>query len=188
MSSPLKHLLLIAESEGTTQRGWSSSIVATNEQHYTSTSTTTTGTTRYNNNNTTDDYQPTSITILVRPEHLDPDLDDGLIPNDDDHDDDDDNNIMHNNNDHDEYLRNYTNSTTISSSKICTVCNKSFSRAWSLQRHMTDRHYYVPQHLECDICGRSYRSRNSLISHKSQYHGAGVSSKIKDQKLNFHKF
>lgn len=69
-------------------------------------------------------------------------------------------------------------SATASAGKVCPVCHKTFSRAWSLQRHMTDRHFYVPQHLECDICGRTYRSRNSLISHKSQYHGAGVSSKV----------
>lgn len=69
-------------------------------------------------------------------------------------------------------------SASAANGKVCPVCHKTFSRAWSLQRHMTDRHFYVPQHLECDICGRTYRSRNSLISHKSQYHGAGVSSKV----------
>lgn len=52
----------------------------------------------------------------------------------------------------------------------CKFCNKSFSRAWSLQRHLADTHFYVPQSLACDLCGRSYKSRNSLISHKSQYH------------------
>lgn len=53
----------------------------------------------------------------------------------------------------------------------CPLCRKSFTRAWSLQRHMADTHFYVPQSFECDVCGRSYRSRNSLVSHKSQYHG-----------------
>uniref|UniRef100_A0A6V7LIQ7 C2H2-type domain-containing protein n=1 Tax=Bracon brevicornis TaxID=1563983 RepID=A0A6V7LIQ7_9HYME len=54
---------------------------------------------------------------------------------------------------------------------FCNFCQKSFSRAWSLQRHLADTHFYVPQSLACDQCGRSYKSRNSLISHKSQYHG-----------------
>nr|CAD7462045.1 unnamed protein product [Timema tahoe] len=52
----------------------------------------------------------------------------------------------------------------------CPLCRKSFTRAWSLQRHMADTHFYVPQSFECDVCGRSYRSRNSLVSHRSQYH------------------
>lgn len=64
-------------------------------------------------------------------------------------------------------------------SKNCILCNKKFSRVWSLQRHMTDRHFYIKQNLSCNICGKYYRSRNSLISHKSQYHGDGLSSKIK---------
>ncbi|XP_034950492.1 broad-complex core protein isoforms 1/2/3/4/5 isoform X2 [Chelonus insularis] len=53
---------------------------------------------------------------------------------------------------------------------FCTFCHKNFSRAWSLQRHLADTHFYVPQSLTCDQCGRSYKSRNSLVSHKSQYH------------------
>lgn len=57
------------------------------------------------------------------------------------------------------------------SGTYCGICNKSFSRAWSLQRHMADTHFYVPQSLQCELCGRSYKSRNSLVSHKSQYHG-----------------
>jgi hypothetical protein len=52
----------------------------------------------------------------------------------------------------------------------CELCQKSFSRAWSLQRHMADTHFYVPQSLTCELCGRHYKSRNSLVSHKSQYH------------------
>ncbi|XP_014473002.1 PREDICTED: broad-complex core protein isoforms 1/2/3/4/5-like isoform X1 [Dinoponera quadriceps] len=52
----------------------------------------------------------------------------------------------------------------------CRFCQKTFSRAWSLQRHLADTHFYVPQSLSCDQCGRSYKSRNSLVSHKSQYH------------------
>ncbi|XP_076240056.1 uncharacterized protein LOC143182748 isoform X2 [Calliopsis andreniformis] len=56
------------------------------------------------------------------------------------------------------------------SGTYCSFCQKTFSRAWSLQRHLTDTHFYVPQSLSCDQCGRSYKSRNSLVSHKSQYH------------------
>ncbi|XP_067211693.1 broad-complex core protein isoforms 1/2/3/4/5 isoform X2 [Linepithema humile] len=55
-------------------------------------------------------------------------------------------------------------------STYCKYCRKNFSRAWSLQRHLADTHFYVPQSLSCDLCGRSYKSRNSLVSHKSQYH------------------
>lgn len=195
----LKHLLYIAETEGPAAdivdyRSWSSSI---------DTATITTATTTVTNKPIECRTPSTAtITILVSD---DPDLLDPSelvttvhqIDDDDDDDDvvDDDENVM---------LRRATSSlfqmhsfattanvaassTSSSSSsvsplnsKVCTVCNKSFSRAWSLQRHMTDRHFYVPQHLECEICGRTYRSRNSLISHKSQYHGAGVSSKVKD--------
>ncbi|XP_033330280.1 broad-complex core protein isoform X2 [Megalopta genalis] len=57
-----------------------------------------------------------------------------------------------------------------SSGTYCNFCQKTFSRAWSLQRHLADTHFYVPQSLSCDQCGRSYKSRNSLVSHKSQYH------------------
>lgn len=53
----------------------------------------------------------------------------------------------------------------------CPVCNKSFSRSWSLQRHMADMHYPSDRRHNCIDCGRSYRSRNSLTSHRCQYHG-----------------
>ncbi|XP_043477319.1 broad-complex core protein isoform X2 [Leptopilina heterotoma] len=62
------------------------------------------------------------------------------------------------------------NSRPASGETYCNYCRKHFSRAWSLQRHLADTHFYVPQALSCDQCGRSYKSRNSLVSHKSQYH------------------
>lgn len=65
----------------------------------------------------------------------------------------------------------------VSGPPYCPLCRKSFTRAWSLQRHMADTHFYVPQSFECDVCGRSYRSRNSLVSHKSQYHGGTSGSR-----------
>ncbi|XP_044584473.1 broad-complex core protein isoforms 1/2/3/4/5 isoform X1 [Cotesia glomerata] len=61
-------------------------------------------------------------------------------------------------------------SGSTSAGAYCTFCRKMFSRTWSLQRHLADTHFYVPQSLTCDQCGRNYKSRNSLISHKSQYH------------------
>ncbi|XP_012533382.1 protein tramtrack, alpha isoform [Monomorium pharaonis] len=57
-----------------------------------------------------------------------------------------------------------------SANRTCDFCQKTFSRPWSLQRHLADTHLYVPQSLACDQCGRSYRSQNSLINHKSVYH------------------
>lgn len=63
--------------------------------------------------------------------------------------------------------------TTTTTTAFCDICNKTFSRFWSLQRHLSDTHYYTPQNLQCDVCGRSYRSRNSLVSHRSQYHREG---------------
>ncbi|XP_076761511.1 uncharacterized protein LOC143429686 [Xylocopa sonorina] len=64
----------------------------------------------------------------------------------------------------------HLNLMTSASATYCRFCRKTFSRAWSLQRHLADTHFYVPQSLSCDQCGRSYKSRNSLVSHKSQYH------------------
>ncbi|XP_063228316.1 broad-complex core protein isoforms 1/2/3/4/5-like isoform X4 [Bacillus rossius redtenbacheri] len=64
-----------------------------------------------------------------------------------------------------------------SATPYCPLCRKSFTRAWSLQRHMADTHFYVPQSFECDVCGRLYRSRNSLVSHRSQYHSASAASR-----------
>ncbi|XP_072767397.1 broad-complex isoform X1 [Anoplolepis gracilipes] len=64
----------------------------------------------------------------------------------------------------------YKEQTQYSNRTYCNLCQKTFSRAWSLQRHLADTHFYVPQSLSCDQCGRSYKSRNSLVSHKSQYH------------------
>lgn len=73
-------------------------------------------------------------------------------------------------------------SSGVSGPPYCPLCRKSFTRAWSLQRHMADTHFYVPQSFECDVCGRSYRSRNSLVSHKSQYHGGASSSRATSSK------
>ncbi|XP_048510121.1 broad-complex core protein isoforms 1/2/3/4/5 isoform X2 [Athalia rosae] len=65
---------------------------------------------------------------------------------------------------------NAKSATPSTAGTYCSFCQKTFSRAWSLQRHLADTHFYVPQSLSCDQCGRSYKSRNSLVSHKSQYH------------------
>lgn len=53
----------------------------------------------------------------------------------------------------------------------CSICRKSFSRIWSLQRHIDDIHGdNVGRPFVCNICQRVYSSRSSLISHKSQFH------------------
>jgi uncharacterized C2H2 Zn-finger protein len=53
----------------------------------------------------------------------------------------------------------------------CSVCRKSFSRIWSLQRHIDDIHGdNVGRPFVCNICQRVYSSKSSLISHKSQFH------------------
>jgi uncharacterized C2H2 Zn-finger protein len=53
----------------------------------------------------------------------------------------------------------------------CSICRKSFSRIWSLQRHIDDIHGdNVGRPFICGICQRVYSSRSSLISHKSQFH------------------
>jgi uncharacterized C2H2 Zn-finger protein len=53
----------------------------------------------------------------------------------------------------------------------CSICRKSFSRIWSLQRHIDDIHGDNAGKLFiCSICQRAYSSRSSLISHKSQFH------------------
>ncbi|XP_076180702.1 broad-complex core protein isoform X2 [Ptiloglossa arizonensis] len=69
-----------------------------------------------------------------------------------------------------EHEQKNSSSQRSNSATYCSFCQKTFSRAWSLQRHLADTHFYVPQSLSCDQCGRSYKSRNSLVSHKSQYH------------------
>ncbi|KAG8223676.1 hypothetical protein J437_LFUL004041 [Ladona fulva] len=56
----------------------------------------------------------------------------------------------------------------------CYLCNKSFTRIWSLNRHMADTHCNVVRSFECDVCHRVYRSKNSLVSHRSQYHTSGA--------------
>nr|BCX71441.1 broad protein isoform ZFa [Pseudothemis zonata] len=56
----------------------------------------------------------------------------------------------------------------------CYLCNKSFTRIWSLNRHMADTHCNVVRSFECEVCHRVYRSKNSLVSHRSQYHTSGA--------------
>ncbi|XP_046735692.1 broad-complex core protein isoform X2 [Diprion similis] len=73
-----------------------------------------------------------------------------------------------------------SNGRPVGAATYCTFCQKTFSRAWSLQRHLADTHFYVPQSLACDQCGRSYKSRNSLVSHKSQYHAKRERKDIQD--------
>ncbi|XP_046414701.1 broad-complex core protein isoform X1 [Neodiprion fabricii] len=73
-----------------------------------------------------------------------------------------------------------SNGRSAGAATYCTFCQKTFSRAWSLQRHLADTHFYVPQSLACDQCGRSYKSRNSLVSHKSQYHAKRERKDIQD--------
>ena len=54
---------------------------------------------------------------------------------------------------------------------FCTICRKTFSRSWSLQRHFEDVHTdNVRRTYRCEVCHRHYSSRSSLVSHKSQYH------------------
>ncbi|XP_063228315.1 broad-complex core protein isoforms 1/2/3/4/5-like isoform X3 [Bacillus rossius redtenbacheri] len=53
----------------------------------------------------------------------------------------------------------------------CRACDKSFSRAWSLHRHLEDVHRAPGGRVfACELCRRAYSSRSSLVSHRSQAH------------------
>ncbi|XP_047110389.1 broad-complex core protein isoforms 1/2/3/4/5 isoform X1 [Schistocerca piceifrons] len=57
----------------------------------------------------------------------------------------------------------------------CSQCEKSFTRSWSLQRHIDDVHSQChTRTFVCNICSRQYSTRSSLISHRSQAHKTSV--------------
>jgi broad-like protein len=57
----------------------------------------------------------------------------------------------------------------------CPYCRRMFSCYYSLKRHFQDRHEKSNTLYMCEFCSRSYRTKNSLTTHKSlQHRGTNV--------------
>ena len=50
----------------------------------------------------------------------------------------------------------------------CTVCNRTMKWKRDMNRHMET--HLSGLSYECPVCGKSFRSTNSLVNHKSLYH------------------
>ena len=51
----------------------------------------------------------------------------------------------------------------------CELCGKQFSAENSKKRHMRDQHTLVePQ--TCEICHKTFKNKNTIMTHKALYH------------------
>ncbi|TGZ58054.1 Uncharacterized protein DBV15_10376 [Temnothorax longispinosus] len=54
--------------------------------------------------------------------------------------------------------------------KECPYCRRTFSCYYSLKRHFQDKHEQSDTLYVCEFCNRTYRTKNSLTTHKSLQH------------------
>lgn len=52
----------------------------------------------------------------------------------------------------------------------CPYCKKSYLRKTALARHMQNKHLTHEQRFECDVCHDTYKTKESLKSHKNAFH------------------
>ncbi|XP_070150267.1 broad-complex core protein isoforms 1/2/3/4/5-like isoform X3 [Polyergus mexicanus] len=52
----------------------------------------------------------------------------------------------------------------------CPYCRRTFSCYYSLKRHFQDKHEQSDTLYVCEFCNRTYRTKNSLTTHKSLQH------------------
>ncbi|XP_076679534.1 broad-complex core protein-like [Andrena cerasifolii] len=52
----------------------------------------------------------------------------------------------------------------------CPYCRRNFSCYYSLKRHFQDKHEKSDTLYVCEFCNRTYRTKNSLTTHKSLQH------------------
>lgn len=55
-------------------------------------------------------------------------------------------------------------------SYCCSYCDKTYLRKAALDRHIQNKHLTHEQRFECNICRDTYKTKNSLYSHKSSTH------------------
>nr|XP_012227866.1 PREDICTED: broad-complex core protein isoform 6 isoform X5 [Linepithema humile] len=60
----------------------------------------------------------------------------------------------------------------------CPYCRRTFSCYYSLKRHFQDKHEQSDTLYICEFCNRTYRTKNSLTTHKSLQH-RGTSGVLK---------
>ncbi|XP_011631135.1 broad-complex core protein isoforms 1/2/3/4/5 isoform X2 [Pogonomyrmex barbatus] len=60
----------------------------------------------------------------------------------------------------------------------CPYCRRTFSCYYSLKRHFQDKHEQSDTLYVCEFCNRTYRTKNSLTTHKSLQH-RGTSGVLK---------
>lgn len=52
----------------------------------------------------------------------------------------------------------------------CLYCSKVYTWKQTLTRHIADSHSEVTGPVSCDLCGKQYKNRSSLINHSANGH------------------
>ena len=53
----------------------------------------------------------------------------------------------------------------------CLMCGKTSNVRWNIRNHIET--HVAKSGFNCDLCGKQYRTRNSLNVHKSKHHKTG---------------